>query len=570
MSRMRPFSLVIALALSGLPASAQVLTPGHRIPGSLSALSKAAYTLDVGKDVYVYGFVDQLSVDVVVRILAPDSTEIASFDSPARGPEPFQFTSKVEGTYTIEVRPFEGAEGDYVMVLVASEPKATDPAALVDQLMTPFTGDDRPGAVISVVKEGRVVLAKGYGMANLAYGIPMTPETGMSIASVSKHFTAMALVLLEQDGRLSLDDDVRTHLPELKDFGTPVTLRNMLNHTSGYREILNFLPMQGSIGTDFMPREEIFRVVQRQPALQNAPGSEYNYNNTTFALLASVVERVSGQPFDVFLRERVFDPLGMERTRVKMRQGQVIPGSSQGYEAAKDGTFDAVMDFASIYGASSVNSTALDMTRWMANFRDGTVGGPEAVASLTTKGILTSGDTLNYALGLTVRKWRGRTLFTHTGGETSHRTWFGYFPEIDGGVFFSSNHPSFSLAIWTDIAGAFFADRLGPDAPVEATPEVADTTSTPPLTVEQLGAYAGRYYNEELETRYTLYVEGGKLMGRHRRVDPFPITHEKGESFKGGAWFFSSLTFDRDPAGAVTGFMAANSRTRGVWFRKIE
>jgi CubicO group peptidase (beta-lactamase class C family) len=469
----------------------------------------------------------------------------------------------------------------------------------------------------------------------------------------------MALLLLEQDGKLSLEDDVRKHIPELKDFGTPITLRNMLNHTTGYREILNFLPMAGWQFTDAMSREEPIRVVQNQARLQNEPGAEYNYNNTTFMLLATVVERVSEQDFNEFMEERVFEPLGMGQSTIKTKQGQVIPGSSQGYAPNRDGGFVYVTDFAGAYGASGVNSTASDMTKWMLNFRDGKVGGMEAIAALTTRGILTTGDTTGYALGLGVTEWRGQKLFTHTGGETSHRTWFGYFPEIEAGMFISSNNPSFSLGMWTDIAAAFFADHLEAlpdDEPDEAADSVshsmpsaeqlaaiagtwkfvgaplrieytvegdelfaqatnqprfkveptsdstftfvgvqasvtfhfeADGTTTrathhqgpdspmekmvaPPIAVEDLAAFAGRFYNDELETIYTLKVnDEGKLMAHHRRYDPFGLTHVEGDEFSGGQWFLGSIKFSRDPTGQVSGFEGGNGRTRDVWFRRM-
>ena len=649
---MKPIVVAIILLVTPL-AHAQELTIGKELSASLEPDSKHTYTFESGADYYVYGYVDQISVDVVVRVLDAEGTQLAEFDSPARGPEPFQFTPDDDGSYTVEVTPFEGAEGDYRVLLVANEPKATDPEALVDQMMTPFTGRDRPGASISVVKNGEIVLSKGYGMANLTYGIPMTENTGMSIASVSKHFTAMAILLLEQDGKLSLEDDVRKHIPELKDFGTPVTLRNMLNHTTGYREILNFLPMSGWQFTDAMNVDDPIRVIQQQTNLQNEPGAEYNYNNTSFMLLARVVERVSGQTWKDYMEERIFRPLGMDNTTVKTQQGQVISGSSQGYASAEGGGFRYVTDFASTHGASGVNTTALDITKWMANFRDGTVGGKEVIESLTTRGILTTGDTTNYALGLGVRTWRGQKLYTHTGGETSHRTYFGYFPDIDSGIFFSGNNPSFTLGMWTDFAEAFFGEYLDPeeedeegehsmptaeqleaisgtwkfvagplkiDYTVEDGNLFAQTTNQPKfavnptsdstftfvgvaasvtfhfesdgtttrathhqgpdsamekieatdLTEDQLKEFTGRFYNEELQTIYSVKFEEGKLMAHHRRYEPFGFTHSVDDEFAGGMWFLGNIKYDRDPTGAISGFMASNGRTRDVWFEKMK
>ena len=524
----RAFLLPLFLLLAA-PLSAQELQLGVEIPGTLESDSRHTYTFTTGADYWVYGYVNQITVDVVVRILDADGEELAEYDSPARGPEGFQFSPEEAGTYTLEVTPFEGAEGDYVVLLVASEPKATDPIELVDQLMRPFSGPGEPGAVISVVKNGETVLSKGFGMANLTYGIPMGSETGVSIASVSKHFTGMAILLLEQDGKLSLDDDVRKHIPELKDFGTPITLRMMLNHTTGYREVLNFMPMMGWQFTDDMSREVPIRVVQNQPSLQNEPGSEYNYNNTTFMLLATVVERVSEMGFQEFMEARIFRPAGMNGSTIKTHKGQVIPGSAAGYLAAEGGGYRFVTDFASAYGASGVVTSADDMARWMLNFRDGTVGGMEAIEKLTTRGILTTGDTTNYALGLGVRTWRGQKLYTHTGGETSFSTWFGFFPEIESGMFFSSGHPTFTLGMWTELAEAFFGEHLEPEEEESEAPDSTVVTSTP--TPEQLEAISGtwRFIGAPLMIEYT--VENGELFAQATNQPKFKVEPTSDSTF---------------------------------------
>ena len=519
--------LPLLLLFVATSVSAQELKIGSSIEGSLTPESKDTYTFETGKDFYVFGYADQKTVDVVVRVLDPNGEQVGEYDSPARGPEPFQFSPELEGTYTVEITSFEGGEGEYSILLVASEPKATDPEKLVDQLMTPFSSDSVPGAVVSILKGGDVVFAKGYGMSNLTYSIPLDENTGMSIASVSKQFTGMAVMLMVNEGKMDLDEDIRTYLPDLKDFGTPITLRNMLNHTSGYREILNFLPMAGRTFAEAMRNEEPMHVVNRQAELQNSPGSLYNYNNTTFMLLARAVEKVSGQDWKTFMEERIFAPLNMDNSTVKVEMGQVIPNSSQGYAPGENGGYRYVMDFPEAYGASGVNTTALDITKWMLNYRDAKVGGRSAIEALTTRGILTSGDTTGYALGLSVTEWRGQRLFTHTGGETSHRTWFGYFPDVEAGMFISSANPAYSNAMWTDIAEVWFAEYLEE----EEVEEVAvETPSTEP-TLEQLEAIAGRwqFIGAPLQIVYT--VEDGSLFAQATGQPKFGVTATSDSTF---------------------------------------
>jgi CubicO group peptidase (beta-lactamase class C family) len=233
-------------------------------------------------------------------------------DFSSRGPEPFQFESVAAGMYRIEVSPFERQTGRYTLTMRRVEPVATRPADRVDQIMAGFANPATPGAVVAVIRNGEVAFSRAYGAANLEHSIPFRVDTRTNIGSTSKQFTAFAIELLAQRGELSLDDDVREHLPELPDLGKVVTIRHLLTHTSGYREFLNTLALSGRRldHGDWIERDEIVRMVQRQPELQNDPGAEWNYNNTGFALLARIVERKSGMDFADFLRENVFEPLG--------------------------------------------------------------------------------------------------------------------------------------------------------------------------------------------------------------------------------------------------------------------
>lgn len=542
--------LAAALLLIAVPATAQQhLRPGDRVNGSLTAESKDIYTFDAEEDFYLYGYVDQITVDVVVSIFDPMGEKTHEFDSPARGPEPFQFAPETNGRFRVEVSSFEGAEGEYEIVLAAAEPKATDPEDLIEQMMMPFSGDDVPGASISILLDGKVAFAEGYGMANLTYDIPMTDETGMSIASVSKQFTAMAVMLMVNEGKMDLDEDIRTYLPDLKGPEGTITLRQMLNHTTGMREILNFLPMAGKTFADAMRNAEPQEVFNRQMQLQNEPGAEYNYNNTTFMLLARAVEAVSGQDWRTYMEERIFEPLGMDNTTVKTEVGQVIPNASQGYAPGELGGYRAVIDFAEAYGASSVNTTARDITKWMLNYRDMTVGGSQAIEAMTTRGILTSGDTTGYALGLGVTEWRGQRLWTHTGGETAHRTWFGYFPDIESGMFISSANPAYSNGMWTDIAEAWFGEYLEPEEEAEET-VVADSAASMP-TEAQLEAIVGLYQfvGAPLQIEYTL--EEGTLYAQATGQPRFEVRPTSDSTFQFVGVPNASVTFHYEEDGSV-------------------
>ncbi len=230
---------------SSLSAQAIPLSAGSPLSGSLQAGDTVAYTVAAGDDYLVRGAVDQLTVDVIVRILNPAGRMVRTIDGPAEGPEHFQFETDAEGDWQIQVIPFEEGSGEYTIVLELLEPVATDPRELADQLLSAYDREDSPGAVVSVWRDGETVFSKAYGMANLSYGIPWEVDTRTNIGSTSKQFTAFAVMLLAERGELSLDDDVREHIPELPDLGESITIRHLLSHTTGYREFINLLIMAG-------------------------------------------------------------------------------------------------------------------------------------------------------------------------------------------------------------------------------------------------------------------------------------------------------------------------------------
>lgn len=478
------------VAARALPQEAIPLQPGTAVAGTLSADSRDPYVVNAGAGMFVYGEVRQLDVDVVVVVKDPDGVELRTFDGPARGPEPFQFEAEAAGAYAIEVAPFQGAEGRYEIAVLGIEPVADDPEGRVEQMMRLYDGEDRPGGVVAVVQDGDMSFARAFGMANLTHGVPWEAGTVSNIGSVTKQFTAMGLLLLQAEGKLSLDDDIRAHMPELPDFGTPVTLRRFLNHTSGYREIYNLLPMTGFQGEDAFAREKAIQVVQRQPDLQAVPNTEWNYNNTGYILLSLVVERVSGQSFSDYMQERVFGPLGMSDTRVKMVQGEVIPGSAQGYAHDKRGGYRATRDLPASAGAGGIYTTAQDLARWMLNYRDAALGGEEAVSAMATPAVLENGDSTGYGLGLGVGELRGRRIYAHTGGDVAHRAYLGYFPELEGGVIVMSNNAAFDLGLGRRVAELFFADDL--EAEEDAEDEDADEgEGDGGMSLERMEAVAG-------------------------------------------------------------------------------
>ncbi len=547
-----PLILLTALAVSCEVQDPGTVRPVSSTAGDLAAGAADTHTLDLAADMFVLGEVHQTDVDVTVTVTAPSGETLRDVDMRTRGVESFHFETESAGTYEIEVTADGDDEaGSYELRIIRSEAIAADPAERLDQMMSPWDGHDRPGAVAAVVEDGELVLVRTYGMANITHGIPWERGTASNIGSVTKQFTGMGLLVLEGRGELSLDDDIRTFIPELPDFGETVTLRQLLNHTGGYREIYNLLRIDGLGGEDTFSREHAITVVQRQPALQNRPHTEWNYNNTGFILLSFVMERVTGMSFADYMRESVFEPLGMHDTRMKMVQGEVIPGSAQGYSPAEDGGYRTTRDLAASAGAGGVYTTVDDLHRWMLNFRDAALGGPEAIEAMTTTAVLESGDSTDYGLGLGLDELGGRTLYWHTGGDVSHRAYFGYLPQLESGVILMSNNASFDLSLGQPVARLFFADEL--EAEETAAEEDAPDGAAGAMSEERKQAIAGDWLLQVqgLTIAMEVTVEDGDLyieVSGSERVAARPTS----DSTVAIAAVDAVFTFRTEPDGSVT------------------
>jgi CubicO group peptidase (beta-lactamase class C family) len=381
-------------------------------------------------------------------------------------------------------------------------------ARALDSLFAPWNRLDSPGAALAVVEGGHVVYAKGYGAAHLEYDIPITPSTVFHVASVSKQFTAFALVLLAAEGRLSLDDDVRTYVPELADFGHRITIRQLAHHTSGLRDQWNLLALAGWRLDDVITREHILKLVERQRELNFPPGAEYLYSNTGYTLMAEIVTRVTGRPFPEWMQDNVFRPLGMASTLFYDDHERIVRNRAYSYRADGPGFKKSVLSYANV-GATSLFTTVEDMARWVANFGNPTVGDRTAIETLTQRGVLASGDTISYALGIAVDRYRGHTRMGHSGGDAGYRTYVGYFPDFDVGVIVFSNLASFDpFGLSMRTADIVLRGRLAdePDRPVT---EKSRTAALPP---DRLRALEGHYRAVPSGSYVRLVVDNGRLI----------------------------------------------------------
>lgn len=377
-----------------------------------------------------------------------------------------------------------------------------------------------PGLVVGLVEGGELVHARSAGMANLSFGIPFETDSPTNIGSTAKQFTGYALALLHEQGKLSLDDDIRDYFPNLPDFGETVTLRHLLTHTSGYREFLNALVLGGRdlINSDWIEADEAIALIERQPELQNAPGAEWNYNNTGYVLAARVIEQVTETPFVDWMRQEIFEPLGMTRTQVRPAPNVPIAGGTTGYRK-DDERYVEARDIGGAAGAGGVYTTAGDMARWMGQLGSFELGGPAVRELMSTPYVLSNGEATNYSLGLMIDEWRGLARWQHGGGDMGHLSAFFYFPELDKGYLVFANHHDLDGAFFDQVGEVFLAAHIEVDEEdAGADSEVSGILGEDAFSDELFDRYAGRYELEVMpgfilhffreEERYMIQATG--------------------------------------------------------------
>ena len=385
-------------------------------------------------------------------------------------------------------------------------------------LVAKLASTGHPGCAVGVYQDGRTLYEGAYGLANLEHGVPINPRhTVFDVGSVSKQFTAASILLLVQDGKLSLADDIRRYMPEMPDVGHVITIDNLLHHTSGLRDYPAMRWMMGRTWWDYETEQESLDLIARQRGLNFTPGSKHTYSNTNYILLAQIVRRVSGKSLAAFAHDRVFAPLGMAHTYFEDTLGRVTPHRAAGYAQLSHGVFEARSSRVVAYGSGGLQTTVSDLARWQGNFDVPRVGGAWLVQQLEQTGVLNDGTRIDYARGLEVYEqdagYHGLRTVLHNGG-----TWDGFRATAMrltrdrlSTIVLCNSDAGDPGRLRDELTDLFIADRRPAEAFVAPTPapEAAQGAHLPVSDVP--ARLLGTYWNREDITVRRIEISDGKL-----------------------------------------------------------
>ncbi|MFH0736698.1 MAG: serine hydrolase domain-containing protein [bacterium] len=447
----------------------------------------------------------------------------------------------------------------------------------INELFSQFDTKETPGAAIVLVKDGKIILKGEYGMADLEHNIPITSSTVFHIGSVSKQFTGYSILLLEKQGNLKLNDKIIKYLPELPECMSKITIRQLLNHTSGIREQENLFDMCGISNSDVYSNENTLEFVKNQKELNFTPGEELEYCNTGFILAAIIIERITGKNLRDWAEENIFRPLEMVNTQFNDDNGRIIKNFSRPY-FVPTGTDQIVKGILSSYniGSTGITTTISDIAKWLIHFGDPQIGGQAVMNKmLTDTSNLPNGVLVDYSYGLAVTNYKGVKVNFHSGGDSGYRAFDAYFPEFQFGIAVLSNFYSINpQKMGFEIAEIYLKDKFTNDPELKNQKVKQSTTNEEKinnitLTKEELNNYIGKYLSEELETQFAIILNSDSLILKNLKNPAILLTPLGNDKFE-GEYPMSVLHFVRGIDNKITGFKVSSARARNVLFTKIQ
>ena len=402
----------------------------------------------------------------------------------------------------------------------------------------------KPGLAIGIVYQNELAIQKEYGLANLEYQIPITNKTSFHVASVSKQFTSFAILLLEAEGKISLDDDIRKYIPEMNDFGNKISLRNLLNHTSGLKDQWNLLRLAGWRLDDVIENNQVLDLIYSQESLNFTPHDEYMYCNSGYTVLAEIIARVSKKSFAEYMKQNIFIPLKMSNTQFVDKEGIVINNKADSYYKKDNSYFEDIFNNVSV-GATNLSTTIEDLSKWTINFTNKTIGNENIFQKMNTLETLNNGSSFGYALGQFVNKYKGLTRIEHSGMDASYQAYLGRFPEQNISIIIAINRSDINGArIISQLTDICLKDHF-PKQQNSHNPKATFVNKTPiQKNVNELKFFEGYYWNYKDNYSRQIAIEDSRLQYMRGNNDNTVLIPVGENEFEMKTDEYTSVSFD--------------------------
>jgi CubicO group peptidase (beta-lactamase class C family) len=432
----------------------------------------------------------------------------------------------------------------------------------VDSIFADYNTPKTPGCALGVIQDGEFIYRRGYGMANLEYGIPIDSKSVFRTASVGKQFTAANIALLAESGAIKLDDPLARYFPEFPEWANDITISQLVYHTSGIRDYLQLAYLAGKGNDeDYYTDEWVIELLARQQETNFVPGTQHLYSNSGYLLLAHLVKRVTGQSLREYAQQNMFNPLGMTTSHFHDDHTEIVPHRASGYAPTDDG-FRISMTTLDVVGDGGVFTNIDELLSWDRNFYNNQLGksGPGLIELLTTPGKLNDGTELDYAFGLEVGDYRGKRLISHGGSWVGYRTAMMRFPELGFGVSVLCNRSDANPEqLARKVADILLADQLAPEA--ENLALIAEPGFT--LDAAQMQVYAGDFWEPEEAFAAETQVIDGSLWAVHsstRKNEMLPLSPNRFQMLGMPAQVLIEFDMDGDRVIEMRRFINGNAR----------
>jgi len=408
-----------------------------------------------------------------------------------------------------------------IFFLVFNSFSQTSQIQKIDSLFTSWNVSNHPGGAVLVSKEGKTIFSKSYGLANIEYNIPNTNNTLFNIGSISKQFTAMGIVLLEEQNKLSFDDDIRKHISELPDFGEVITIRHLLHHTSGLRDLHGLLGLAGWRRGDLETNDDVYRIIKNQKELNFKPDEEFLYSNTGYILLAKIIENMSQLKFDQWMKQNIFQPIGMKNTYAETSINKIVPNNATSYYFRNE--FERALEYWGYYGSGNIHSTIEDLNIWLQNFSTPQNNWESAFKKLLFTTPLKNGFETNYGFGIRIEEYSGRKVLQHGGSVGGFRALVRTFPEEQLNIVILSNYSRSNIGSKANKISDFLLNKKDNSLTKTATTSAQLPAKFIKLSKKKLEEFEGIYWSDSEKSGRKVYFKNDTLQYSSSAGNEWPL-----------------------------------------------